>query len=482
MAAQQHGMVVLGHDGAVLRPAKLWNDTESAPDAEALVAELGGAARWAALTGSVPGPAFTVTKLAWLARVGARDPRPGGPGPAPPRLAHLAAVGGGGHRPGRRLGHRLLLRGLRLLLAEVLGLVGLDESVVPRLAGPSEAVGEWGRAAVAPGTGDNMAVALGVGLETGDVVVSVGTSGTVFALSDRPSADATGAVAGFADATGRFLPLVCTLNAARVTDAVARLLDVDGEGFDRLALAGPPGAGGLVLLPYLDGERTPNRPGATGVLSGLRSGVSRADLARAAVEGVVCGLLDGLDALGAAGVDTASGRLLLVGGGARSAAYRQVLADLSGRQVTVPDGDELAATGACVQAATLGGATAAEVAEAWALGGGVTVDPAGTGDRAAVAPPTGRPGTPRRAAPPGGPDLAQRAQYVGQRALGPPWTAHAVDGATALPPVRPRARGDDPGPGTSRARRWRPGATPWPAWPGARWSPGSSSPSTATSP
>ncbi|MGP8058207.1 MAG: xylulokinase [Acidimicrobiales bacterium] len=385
VAAQQHGMVVLGHDGAVLRPAKLWNDTESAPDADALVPRLGGPARWAALTGSVPGPAFTITKLAWLARV------------EPKIHARVARVllphdwltwqlsGSVVTDRGDASGTGYFSAVTDTFLPEVLGLVGLDESAVPRLAGPSEAVGEWGRAAVAAGTGDNMAVALGVGLEAGDVVVSVGTSGTVFALSDRPSADPTGAVAGFADATGRFLPLVCTLNAARVTDAVARLLDVDGDGFDRLALAGPPGAGGLVLLPYLDGERTPNRPGATGVLLGLRSDVSRADLARAAVEGVVCGLLDGLDALGAAGVDTASGRLLLVGGGARSAAYRQILADLSGRQVTVPDGDELAAAGACVQAATLStGATAAEVAEAWALGGGVTVDPAGLSERAAV--------------------------------------------------------------------------------------------------
>ena len=219
-----------------------------------------------------------------------------------------------------------------------------------------------------------MAAALGLGLRPGDVAISVGTSGTVFAVSDAPTADASGYVAGFADATGRFLPLVCTLNAAKVTDAVARLLGVDHEGFDELALAAGPGAGGLVLLPYLDGERTPNRPNATGVLAGLRSDVTRAQLARAAVEGVVCGLLDGLDAL-AAHVPT-DGRLLLIGGGSRSAAVAQILADLSGRTVTVPDESELVAAGAAVQAAAvLAGVAPEDVAAAWATGGGSSVAP-----------------------------------------------------------------------------------------------------------
>jgi len=385
VAGQQHGMVVLGPDDKVLRPAKLWNDTESAPDADALVARLGGPAPWAAATGSVPGPAFTVTKLAWLARV------------EPAVHAQVARVllphdwltwrlaGAAVTDRGDASGTGYFSPVTDRYLPEILDLVGLDESVAPHLAKPSEPVGEWAGMLVAAGTGDNMALGLGIGLRAGDVVVSIGTSGTVFALSERPTADPTGAVAGFADATGRFLPLVCTLNAGRVTDTVARLLEVDADGLDRLALSARPGAGGLVLVPYLDGERTPNRPGASGVLSGIRTDVSRADLARAAVEGVVCGLLDGLDALGAVGVDTTSGRLMLVGGGARSAAYRRVLADLSGRPVVVPVGDELVATGACVQAAALlAGAAPAEVAVAWGLGSGAVVDPSGATDPAIV--------------------------------------------------------------------------------------------------
>ena len=234
-----------------------------------------------------------------------------------------------------------------------------------------------------------MAAALGLGLSTGDVVISLGTSGTVYAVSDHPIADPTGTVAGFADATGRFLPLVCTLNATKVIDAFARLLGLGYQAFDDLALATPAGAGGVVLLPYLDGERTPNRPNATGVLSGLRSDVSRGQLARAAIEGVVCGLLDGLDALLVAGVDC-SGRLLLIGGGARSKAFRQVVADLAQRTVVVPEADEHVATGAALQAAVVwkygNGDPLAfdELAQRWGLGNGVEVRPVASADEAAA--------------------------------------------------------------------------------------------------
>jgi xylulokinase len=226
------------------------------------------------------------------------------------------------------------------------------------------------------GTGDNMAAALGLGLQPGDVAISLGTSGTVFAVSERPTADASGAVCGFADATGRYLPLVCTLNATKVTDATSHLLGVDLQELDEMALATAPGSGGVVFLPYLDGERTPNRPDAAGVISGLRSDVAREQLARSAFEGVVCGLLDGLDALRAGGVATDDGRLFLVGGGARSGAYRQILADLAQRPVVVTTEDELVALGACVQAAArVSGVPIADVQEAWALGMGTTIDP-----------------------------------------------------------------------------------------------------------
>ena len=233
-----------------------------------------------------------------------------------------------------------------------------------------------------------MAAALGVGLRPGEVAISLGTSGTVFAVSEVPTADASGAVAGFASADGRFLPLVCTLNATFVTDAIARLLGVDAAGLDALALGAEPGAGGLVLVPYLAGERTPNRPLATGSLLGLRTDATREQVARAAYEGVACGLLEGYDALGAAGVETLTrpdDRLVLVGGGARAAAYRRAFADLAGRPVVVPDDDELVATGACVQAAAIArGTSVTAAASGWNLGHGTVTEPAADVDREAV--------------------------------------------------------------------------------------------------
>ena len=378
VAGQQHGMVALDDHRQVIRPAKLWNDTESAPEAAWLIDRLpGGRRAWAEACGLVPVASFTITKLAWLRR---HEPQ------AWERLAHVALP----HDwltlelTGRLVTDRGDASGTGYWSAasgtyrhDLLALVDAERdwsSAVPPVLGPLEAAGEWNGALVAAGTGDNMAGALGVGLRPGDVVVSIGTSGTVYGVSDEPVADPSGIVAGFADATGRHLPLVCTLNATKVTEAVRGLLGVDHDELDRLALAGPPGAGGLTLLPYFDGERTPDRPDATGVLAGLRSDVSREQVARAAVEGVACGLLDALDAL--ASVAPTGGQMIVVGGGARSRAYRQVLADLSGRALLVSRSPEQVATGACVQAAAaVAGAEPADVADAWDLGAGDVVEP-----------------------------------------------------------------------------------------------------------
>jgi xylulokinase len=386
IAGQQHGMVALDADGQVLRPAKLWNDTESAPDAGWLRKQLAdGAAGWAQAVGSVPTASFTATKLSWLHRS------------EPEQWARLAHV---------LLPHDWLTGQLARSFTtdrgdasgtgywspatgeyrwDLLSIIDRERDwtdVVPRVADPLEVVGTWQGAKVACGTGDNMGAALGLGISTGRAVVSLGTSGTAFTVADAPTADATGAVAGFADATGRFLPLVCTLNATKVLNATARLLAVDRAGFDALALAAPPGSGGLVLLPYLDGERTPNLPSATGVLAGIRSDVSREQLARAAVEGVVCGMLDALDALRAHAPVTS---VVLTGGGARSAAVRQVFADLCGLPVAVATADEAVATGACVQAAAVAsGVTHHEVIDRWGLGDSTEVATSG-GDPAATA-------------------------------------------------------------------------------------------------
>jgi xylulokinase len=213
-------------------------------------------------------------------------------------------------------------------------------------------------AVLAAGTGDNMGAALALGLRPGDVVVSLGTSGTVFAAAGHPAADASGMVAGFCDATGGYLPLVCTLNAARVLSAAAAMLGTDLAGLDALALRGKPGADGLIMVPYLEGERTPDLPNATGTLVGLRGGnMTPENLARAAVEGMLCGLADGLAALRSTGVEVR--RVLLIGGASRSAAVQSVAAGLFGVPIDIPEPGEYVALGAAKQAA-------------WALSGGAT--------------------------------------------------------------------------------------------------------------
>jgi xylulokinase len=182
------------------------------------------------------------------------------------------------------------------------------------------------------------------------VAVSVGTSGTAFAVSSVPAADPSGAVAGFADATGRFLPLVCTVNAGLVLSAVATMTGTDLAGLSLRALSAEPGAGGVTLLPYFDGERTPDRPLATGAMSGLTTRNATAqNLARAAVEAVLASLADATELLAGQGVELR--RVLLIGGGARSQAVRTLAPGIFGREVSAPDAQEYVALGAARQAA-----------------------------------------------------------------------------------------------------------------------------------
>jgi xylulokinase len=357
VAAQQHGMVVLDQAGQVIRPALLWNDMRSAPQAAELIAELGGPAEWARRTGSVPSASFTVTKLRWLAeheqgaaervahvllphdwltwRLAGRDS-----GPVEAATDRGDASGTGYFSPADS-------RWLPDLAEAALGhQVGL-----PRLAAPAEIVARTpGGTALSAGTGDNMGAALGLGVGLGEVVVSIGTSGTAYAVAAKPAADESGLVAGFADATGRFLPLVATVNAARILTVTARMLGTDVAGLDRLALAAPAGAGGLTLLPYLDGERSPNRPWANGVLQGLTSAnTTPENLARAAVEALLCSLADAIGNLADCGI--AAQRVILIGGAARSEAVRRVAPAIFGVPVTVPQPAEYVALGAARQAA-----------------------------------------------------------------------------------------------------------------------------------
>ena len=227
VAGQQHGMVVLGEEGEVVRPALLWNDLRSAPAAAVLLPH-----DW----------------LTWRLLGGMAEPA--GPG-------HLAAMV---TDRGDASGTGYFSPATGVWLPDLVKAAVGRTLRLPRVAGPGEVVGQtaWG-AVVSAGTGDNMGAALGLGLAPGDVAVSIGTSGTAFAVSEIPADDPSGAVAGFADATGRFLPLVCTINAGLVLSATVSLLGTDLDGLSELALAAKPGAGGITLLPYLDGERTPAR-------------------------------------------------------------------------------------------------------------------------------------------------------------------------------------------------------------------------------
>jgi xylulokinase len=390
IGGQQHGLVVLDVDGSPLRDSMLWNDTRSSPQAEALL-EAFGEGFWADRLGLRPVASFTVTKWAWL-----RQTEP-----------DLARATSSIRLPHDYLTERLTDRGVTDrgdasgtgwwsgttggYESKVLGhpLVELEEAMLPAVLGPIEAAGEV-QAEVAeslglgtgvmvgPGTGDNAAAALGLGLEAGQPVVSLGTSGTAYAVSDRQAHDRTGTVAGFADATGRFLPLAATLNCTLAVDRVAALLRLDRDD------VGP--SGEVVFLPYLDGERTPNLPHASGTLVGVRHETRPQQILMAAYEGAALSLLDAIDAIDAhsTGIDPAA-PLILIGGGARGATWREAFGRLSGRPLLIPDADELVARGAAIQAtAVWRSEDPLAVARRWNTQAGQRRDPvARDGDRLA---------------------------------------------------------------------------------------------------
>ncbi|MBD1543033.1 xylulokinase [Arthrobacter sp. IA7] len=355
IAAQQHGMVALDSSGTPVHDALLWNDTRSAPDAARLRDEL-GPEEWVDAVNLVPVASFTISKLAWLAR---NEPD------AASRVDQVVlphdwlngalcgefttdrsdASGTGYFSP--------VTNSYRTdLLERFFGRVPR----LPRVVASNEQAGivqnGWGidGAVLAAGAGDNAAAALGLGLRPGEVVVSIGTSGTVFTSSPSPMPDPSGAVAGFADASGGHLPLLAMLNSARVLAATAAMLGVDLAKLDALALAAGKDAGGLTFLPYLDGERSPNLPHASGSLAGLtRSNMTPENLARASVLGVLNSLADAIDVLRQSG--GTPDKILLIGGGSKSQALRQAAASIFNLPVEVPASREYVALGAAKQAA-----------------------------------------------------------------------------------------------------------------------------------
>ncbi|TFD62253.1 xylulokinase [Cryobacterium suzukii] len=353
VSAQQHGMVALDAVGTPVHDALLWNDVRSAPQAAALTEQY-GASMWAEEVGVVPVASFTITKLAWL-----RENRPELAARVEQvLLPHDWLTWNILGRPAESTTDRSDASGTgyfsvpsneyRLDLFEAaLG----HAARVPRVLGPSEHAGVTpGGVIISAGAGDNAAAALGLGAEEGDVVVSIGTSGTVFASTVARIADASGSVAGFADAAGGQLPLLATINGARTLVATAGMLGVDIERFGALALTAPIDADGLLMLPYLDGERTPNLPDATGSLTGMRRANMRPEnLAQASVLGLVCSLADALDSLRSQGVPVR--QVILIGGGSQSPAVQKIAADVFGVPVVLPAPGEYVALGAARQAA-----------------------------------------------------------------------------------------------------------------------------------
>jgi len=353
VSAQQHGMVALDAAGVPVHDALLWNDTRSSTQAKKLREALGAEA-WAREIGIVPVPSFTVTKLAWLAE-------------NHPDLAdrvhqvllpHDWLTWRLAGRPEEATTDRSDASGTGYYSVpegryrkDILELAFGRSPLLPRVLAPSATAGKTASGALlAAGCGDNAGAALGLGLTPGEVVVSIGTSGTVFAPSAARIQDPSGAVAGFADATGNNLPLLATINAARTLAASARLLNVDLAAFDDLASAGAPDAGGLTLIPYLDGERTPDLPHATGTMTGLtRANLTAENLARASVLGLLCTLSDALDRLRAQGV--ACERVVLIGGGSLSRSVRRAAAEIFNAEVVIPAPAEYVALGAARQAA-----------------------------------------------------------------------------------------------------------------------------------
>lgn len=381
VGGQQHGLVTLDAAGEPVRPAVLWNDTRSAPDAEELVAAGGGPAAWSARIGSVPVASFTATTWRWLRRV------------EPAAADRVAAV---------RLPHDYLTERLSGAAVTdrgdasgtgwydavsdrydpgILDLIGLDPALLPRVAAPDKPVGTVTDPSLAPGlstdtvvsagTGDNMAAALALAAPVGQQVVSLGTSGTAYLTSPRRADDPTGVVAGFADAAGAYLPLACTLNCTLAVDRFATLLGLDRDAVED--------GGEVVVLPFLDGERTPNLPRSAGTIGGLRHDTTPGQVLRAAYEGASATLLAAFDRI-AETTGTAPATdlpVLLVGGGARGRTWRDTVRRLTGQAVRVPEHTELVALGAAVQAAAaLTGEDPATIAGRWRTTDGVELPPA----------------------------------------------------------------------------------------------------------
>jgi xylulokinase len=355
IAGQQHGMIALDKDGAVIRDALLWNDTRSDKAALDLNQEIPDIAL---RTGSQLVASFTASKLRWLADNEKENANKVSAIALPHDWLSWKLSGAKSldtlftdRSDASGTGYFDSVKNEYCLDILATAIRNSKKITLPKIIAPNQlGATSIDSIPIAAGAGDNAGAALGLGASIGDLVISLGTSGTAFAVSKSSTHDSSGEVAGFADATGNFLPLACTLNAAKIFNTVARSLSVTFEEFSSLALSAKAGAEGLRMIPHFDGERTPNKPRAKGSFHGITHGnFTKENIARASIEGVIAGMIYAARAVERLGVSYS--RILLIGGAAKNSAVQQISADLFGRMINIPAIGEYVADGAAKQAA-----------------------------------------------------------------------------------------------------------------------------------
>lgn len=364
VSGQQHGFVALDASDNVLAPVKLWCDTATTIECEEITAAFGGEARCIEEVGNAILPGYTASKIRWLKKHRPDDYSRLATILLPHDYINLVLTGERVMEYGDASGTGLLDIRKRTWHSRMLEAVDAERDLsaaLPPLVEAARPIGQV-RDAIADklgfprgvpvscGGGDNMMAAIGTGTVTsGRMTVSLGTSGTLFASTDEPVIDTEGAIAAFCSSTGGWLPLLCTMNCTVSTELTRDLFALPLDTFEAAVATVPPGSGGVVTLPFFNGERTPNLPRARACIMGLDEGnYTQENLLRSAMESAVFGLRAGLDAF--ARVGTTVDQLRLTGGGSRSGAWRQMVADVFDIPVTVQACDEGAALGAALQA------------------------------------------------------------------------------------------------------------------------------------
>jgi len=364
VSGQQHGFVPVDADGEVLHSVKLWCDTSTQQEADEIAEVCGGQDRCIELAGNPVLTGYTAPKIRWLRKHHPAKYRRLARVLLPHDYLNYTMTGRAVMEYGDASGTALLDVRKRRWSREMLRAVEPSRDLaecLPELVGPDEFIGhttaafsrDFGLPAdvpVAPGGGDNMMAAIGTGNVTaGNLTMSLGTSGTLFACADEPIVDANGNIAAFCNSTGGWLPLLCTMNCTFATELMKKPLGIDNAGFDAAIAGVPPGSDGLIVLPFFSGERTPNLPRArAGVLGLTPSNCNSGHLLRATVEGATYGLRFGLDELRRLGIEASE--IVLTGGGSNSHVWCQVVADVCRLPVTRLEQDEGASFGAALQA------------------------------------------------------------------------------------------------------------------------------------